>query len=174
MNMKRILYVAALLCAFDFAAFGQGTPPLRVKEVDGSPNKLGVTTIVVSNGTLTISGNTATITTASGSSDIAIGTTAITGGTTTRVLYDNAGVVGEYTVTGTGNVVMSASPTLTGRIVAVSAQVDKDDDYPIKRYDRILFNPKHAIPVDLEGDNRLFVIPVEDVVAVFRREEESA
>lgn len=65
-------------------------------------------------------------------------------------------------------------PTLTGRIVAVSAQVDKDDDYPIKRYDRILFNPKHAIPVDLEGDNRLFVIPIEDVVAVFRREEESA
>ena len=65
-------------------------------------------------------------------------------------------------------------PTITGRIVAVSAQVDKDDDYPIKRYDRILFNPKHAIPVDLEGDNRLFVIPLEDIVAVFRREEESA
>lgn len=62
-------------------------------------------------------------------------------------------------------------PTLTGRIVAVSSQIDKDPDYPIHRYDRILFNPKHAIPVDLEGDNRLFVIPVEDVVAVFRRDE---
>ena len=61
-------------------------------------------------------------------------------------------------------------PTLTGRIVAISAQVDNDDDYPIKRYDRILFNPKHGIPVDFEGDNRLFVIPVEDVVAVFRKE----
>ena len=65
-------------------------------------------------------------------------------------------------------------PTITGRIVAVSAQVDKDDDYPIKKYDRILFNPKHAIPVDLEGDNRLFVIPLEDIVAVFRREDENA
>ena len=65
-------------------------------------------------------------------------------------------------------------PTLTGRIVAVSAQVDRDQDYPIKRYDRILFNPKHAVPVDLEGDNKLYVIPVEDVVAVFRREEEPA
>ncbi len=65
-------------------------------------------------------------------------------------------------------------PTITGRIVAVSAQVDKDDDYPIKRYDRVLFNPKHSIPVDFEGDNRLFVVPVEDVVAVFRREEEGA
>lgn len=60
-------------------------------------------------------------------------------------------------------------PTITGRIVAVSAQVEGDKDYPIKRYDRILFNPKHAIPVDFEGDNRLFVVPVEDVVAVFRR-----
>jgi len=61
-------------------------------------------------------------------------------------------------------------PTLTGRIVSVSAQVGGDENYPIKRYDRILFNPKHAIPVDFEGDNRLFVVPVEDVVAVFRRE----
>ncbi len=61
-------------------------------------------------------------------------------------------------------------PTLTGRIVAVSAQVDHDDDYPIRRYDRVLFNPKNGIPVDFEGDNRLFVIPIEDVVAVFRKE----
>jgi chaperonin GroES len=63
-------------------------------------------------------------------------------------------------------------PTLTGRIVAVSAQVERDGDYPIRRYDRVLFNPRHAVPVDLEGDNRLFVVPVEDVVAVFRRTNE--
>ncbi len=61
-------------------------------------------------------------------------------------------------------------PTLTGRVVAISAQVAGDADYPIRQYDRILFNPKHGIPVDFEGDNRLFVIPIEDVVAVFRRE----
>ena len=60
-------------------------------------------------------------------------------------------------------------PTLTGRIVAVSTQVDHDEDYPIKQYDRVLFNPKNSIPVDFEGDNRLFVIPIEDVVAVFRK-----
>jgi chaperonin GroES len=59
-------------------------------------------------------------------------------------------------------------PTLTGRVVAISAEIAKDDNYPIERYDRVLFNPKHGIPVDFEGDNRLFVIPVEDVVAVFR------
>ena len=61
-------------------------------------------------------------------------------------------------------------PTLTGRIVSISEQVRRDEDYPIQQYDRVLFNPKHGIPVDFEGDNRLFVIPVADVVAVFRRE----
>jgi chaperonin GroES len=60
-------------------------------------------------------------------------------------------------------------PTITGRVVAISAKVEADSDYPIKRYDRVLFNPKHAVPVEFEGDNRLFVIPVEDVVAVFRK-----
>ncbi len=60
-------------------------------------------------------------------------------------------------------------PTITGRIVAVSNQVDQDDDFPLKQYDKVLFNPKHAIPVDFEGDNHLFVVPVDDVVAVFRR-----
>ncbi len=62
-------------------------------------------------------------------------------------------------------------PTLAGRIVAISSKIEKDADYPIKKYDRVLFNPKHAIPVEFEGDNRLFVIPVEDVVAVFRSEK---
>lgn len=60
-------------------------------------------------------------------------------------------------------------PTITGRVIAISAQVDRDVDYPIRNYDRVLFNPKHGVPVDFEGDNRLYVIPVEDVVAVFRQ-----
>jgi len=60
-------------------------------------------------------------------------------------------------------------PTITGRVVAVSAQVENDNDFPIRQYDKILFNPKHAIPVDFEADNQLFVVPIEDVVAVFRK-----
>jgi len=60
-------------------------------------------------------------------------------------------------------------PTLTGRIVSVAIEVETDSNYPIKQYDRVLFNPKDAIPVDFEGDNRLFVVPVENVVAVFRK-----
>ena len=60
-------------------------------------------------------------------------------------------------------------PTITGRIVAISAQIDHDDDFPIRQYDRVLFNPKHAIPVEFDADNYLFVVPIEDVVAVFRK-----
>lgn len=48
-----------------------------------------------------------------GGSGITIGTTTITSGTDTRILYDNAGVVGEYTISGTGSVAMTNSPTFT-------------------------------------------------------------
>lgn len=49
------------------------------------------------------------------SSGLTVGTTTIASGTTTRILYDNAGVLGEYTITGTGTVVaMQTNPTLSG------------------------------------------------------------
>jgi chaperonin GroES len=51
----------------------------------------------------------------------------------------------------------------------VAVEIENDDNYPIQQYDRVLFNPKDAIPVDFEGDNRLFVVPVEHVVAVIRK-----
>lgn len=60
-------------------------------------------------------------------------------------------------------------PTITGRIVAVSAEVESMPEIPLSRYDKVLFNPKGAIPVDFEGDNRLFVVEVENIVAVFRK-----
>ena len=60
-------------------------------------------------------------------------------------------------------------PTLTGRVVSISAEVASDTNYPIEQYDRVLFNPKEAIPVDFEGDNRLYVVPIENIVAVFRK-----
>ncbi|MGY8753015.1 MAG: co-chaperone GroES [Phycisphaerales bacterium] len=61
-------------------------------------------------------------------------------------------------------------PTITGRVVTVSTVIDNNPDYPIQQYDKVLFNPKQSIPVDFEGDNRLFVVPIEDVVAIFRRD----
>lgn len=59
-------------------------------------------------------------------------------------------------------------PTITGRIVAISSEVDSLPEIPLQQYDKVLFNPKGAVPVDFEGDNRLFVVDVENVVAVFR------
>ncbi len=44
---------------------------------------------------------------------LVIGSTTISGGTTTRVLFDNAGFLGEYAISGTGNVAMTTSPSFT-------------------------------------------------------------
>ncbi len=72
------------------AALVSGT---NIKTINGT-SVLGSGDIVVSGGGLTV------------------GTTTITSGTTTRILYNNSGVVGEYTLTGTGTVVaMQTSPT---------------------------------------------------------------
>ena len=46
------------------------------------------------------------------SNNIVIGSTTIASGTTGRILYDNAGVLGEVATTGSGNVVLATSPTL--------------------------------------------------------------
>lgn len=48
-----------------------------------------------------------------GGSNLTIGTTTIASGTTTRILYDNAGVLGEYIISGSGNVAMTTSPIFT-------------------------------------------------------------
>jgi chaperonin GroES len=64
-------------------------------------------------------------------------------------------------------------PTITGRVVEVSLQVERDADFPIEKYDKVLFHPKNSIPVDFEQNNLLYVVPIEDVVAVFRRHDES-
>ncbi len=63
----------------------------------------------------------------------------------------------------------SEIPTITGRVVEISVQIDRDEDFPIRKYDKVLFHPKNAIPVDFEADNLLFVVPVDDIVAVFRK-----
>ena len=52
-------------------------------------------------------------------------------------------------------------------------QVENDEELPLKQYDKILFHPKNAIPVDLEHDNQLFVVPVEDRQANFDRNASS-
>ena len=60
------------------------------------------------------SGNASWTTVATG---LTVGSTAISGGTSGRILYDNAGVLGELATTGTGNVVLATSPTLVTPIL---------------------------------------------------------
>lgn len=60
-------------------------------------------------------------------------------------------------------------PVITGRIVAVSREVEHDEDIMLRVYDKVLFDPREAIPVELEHDNRLYVVNVDHVLAVFRR-----
>lgn len=65
-------------------------------------------------------GTWATPSTVAGS--IVVGTTAITSGTTTRILYDNAGTLGEYTISGSGTVVaMATSPSFTTPTLGVAS-----------------------------------------------------
>jgi hypothetical protein len=56
-----------------------------------------------------------------GTTLLIVGTTPISNGTSGRILYNNAGILQEVSTTGTGNVVLSQSPTLTGTITAVNA-----------------------------------------------------
>jgi len=62
-------------------------------------------------------------------------------------------------------------PTLTGRVIAISKQIERDEDFPIRQYDKVLFDPREAIPVEFEADNRLFVVPLDKVLAIFRKSD---
>lgn len=57
----------------------------------------------------------------SGGSGLTVGTTTITSGSTTNILYNNGGVLGEYTISGTGTVIpTTASPAFTGTLSAAA------------------------------------------------------
>ncbi len=57
-------------------------------------------------------------------SDITVGSTTVTGGSTGRILYDNAGVLGEMTTSGSGTVVaLATGATLTTPVINSAAHV---------------------------------------------------
>src|SRR5437868_8607976 len=62
-------------------------------------------------------------------------------------------------------------PVITGRVIAVSKSIENDEDQTIRQYDKVLFDPREAIPVELEHDNKLFVVTIERVLAIFRRSD---
>lgn len=84
-----------------------------------------ITNALLANSSTTVNGQACSLggscTVSAAATSIAVGTTTITGGTSGRPLYDNAGVVGELTVTGSGSAVLAtspsiASPTFTGTV----------------------------------------------------------
>src|SRR5882672_10322255 len=64
-------------------------------------------------------------------------------------------------------------PVITGRVIAVGKAIENDEDQTIRQYDKVLFDPREAIPVELEHDNRLFVVHIDRVLAIFRRSDSS-
>jgi chaperonin GroES len=64
-------------------------------------------------------------------------------------------------------------PVITGRVIAISKAIENDEDQTIRQYDKVLFDPREAIPVELEHDNRLFVVSLERVLAIFRRSQQT-
>ena len=62
-------------------------------------------------------------------------------------------------------------PVITGRVIAVGKAIENDEDQTIRQYDKVLFDPREAIPVELEHDNRLFVVHLDRVLAIFRRSD---
>ena len=62
-------------------------------------------------------------------------------------------------------------PVITGRVIAISKAIENDGDQTIRQYDKVLFDPREAIPVELEHDNKLFVVALDRVLAIFRRSD---
>lgn len=95
-------YVAPGLITSSGLTMGTGKLLGRSTASTGSVEQITIGTgLSLSGGTLTSSGGSLTI-----------GTTTISSGTDTFILFDNAGVLGEKNVTGSGNVVLATSPTL--------------------------------------------------------------
>lgn len=116
--------ISAASPSTDYAAFAFKTISVATQSDVVADSPIDTLTLVAGSGmTITTNATTDTITFASSGSatDIQVGVTTISSGTTTRILYDNAGVLGEYTLTGTGTVVaMAISPAFTTPNIGVA------------------------------------------------------
>lgn len=99
---------------------------------------------------------------------LTIGTTSIASGTTGRVLYDNAGTLGEMTNTGTGTVnVLQASPTLTTPVlgVATATSINKltitapASGSTLTIVDGKTLTVSHTITLTSAGDSSVITLP---------------
>lgn len=94
------------------------SPTISDLTVTGSFTATGlVGNASLTNPATTVNGQTCTLgascTVTAAATGITVGSTTVGSGTTTRVLFDNAGTLGEYVISGTGNVAMTTSPSFT-------------------------------------------------------------
>lgn len=123
--------ISAASASTDYAALAFKTIAVATQSDVVADSPIDTLTLVAGTGmTITTNAGTDTITfAASGgaATSVTIGTTTITSGTDTRILYDNAGVLGEYTLTGTGTaVVMANTPTLITPVIGVATGTSLD------------------------------------------------
>lgn len=113
------------------AATVTGTGSTVVLGTSPSISGATITTSTVNGVTLTTGGGTTTFlnangaySTPAGSGGLIVGTTTITSGSTGNIEYNNAGVLGEYTITGSGTVVaMQTSPNFLTSITGNSNSI---------------------------------------------------
>lgn len=144
MKLIKSLLIAPLLAGFFIApAYAQKTKAQLTTEVGttypdntaGAITPLGVRTYEtdVLNSIMptapVVSGNTACFDGTTGllkdcgiaPSTLVIGTTSISSGSTSNILFDNNGKLGEYVISGSGNVVMSSGPTISSPTITTPA-----------------------------------------------------
>ncbi len=89
------------------------TGPTGATGVTGLTGPTGPTGVTGPTGPTGVTGATGATGATGPAGALTVGTTTVVGGTNTRVLYDNSGLLGEYTVSGSGDVAMTTSPTFT-------------------------------------------------------------
>lgn len=112
--------ISAASSSTDYAALAFKTIAVSGQSDVVADSPVDTLTLVGSGITITTDAATDTITFTGAASGLTVGTTAIASGTTTKVLFDNAGVLGEYTISGSGNVAMTTSPVFTTPNIGVA------------------------------------------------------
>lgn len=98
------------------------TATVTNKSISGSTNTLtNIANASLTNSSTMVNGQVCTLgaacTVTASAGTVTVGTTTVASGTTTRVLFDNAGILGEYSISGTGNVAMTTTPTISTPVI---------------------------------------------------------
>lgn len=65
----------------------------------------------------------------------------------------------------------STIPVLTGRVVAVSQRLGENGyEYPFETGDRVVYNVKAAVPIDLDPTDRQYIVPADAILGVIEEQ----